>query len=275
LFSCKKNENQKNIEITNDNIELINDNTEIINDNTETGSLEIQINESINKTMYINASGGLRVRSLPSIDGERIGLLNYSTEISITREVNKNLIINGIEGKWVYIKADNIEGWVFSGYLSDRIELDQKKYEVKLQGIFVGMNSTQVCSILNNPSKIEYENYENTNLRYEYWYYDGIKLSIWDNVVIVVELISEKYATYRGIRIGDSINKLLELYPEAIEREYKGYSKTDYFYSYDFSYYISSEVYVTDVIHFHYNKNNYITDIATISSRSDEYGYSP
>jgi uncharacterized protein YgiM (DUF1202 family) len=291
LISCKKNnnENQNIIGTTIDNVEMI-------NDNIETGSSEIQINQALNKTMYINASGGLRVRNLPSVDGERIGLLDYSTQVTITREENNNVIIDGIEGKWVYIKADNIEGWVFSGYLSDRIELDQKKYEFKIRNINVRMTDNQVLSILGNPSHIEFEeNYDKNGFGYIYWYYNGIKLHFWDGrkldwddvtlltddvILIQIELITNKYSTYRGLKIGDSINRLLELYPEAEGRngnlwdEVTNSSKTVYFYNFDITYKNLREEYETQSLLINY-KENIVTEIFIMDIYlSDQYGNS-
>lgn len=70
------------------------------------------------KTMYVNAIDGLRVRNSPSSDGERVGLLDYRTEVRITKEDNNTVNIGGVDGKWVYIVFP-IEGWVFDGFLED------------------------------------------------------------------------------------------------------------------------------------------------------------
>jgi len=73
----------------------------------------------LNKIMYVNAPIGLRVRSLPSVDGEIIGLLEHMSEVIIAREDNYVVTVNDIEGKWVYIKTP-IEGWIFDGFLTAR-----------------------------------------------------------------------------------------------------------------------------------------------------------
>jgi hypothetical protein len=70
------------------------------------------------KTMYVNATDGLRVRNSPSSDGERIGLLNNLTEVTITKEDNNTVNIGGTDGKWVYI-TEPIEGWIFDGFLDN------------------------------------------------------------------------------------------------------------------------------------------------------------
>jgi hypothetical protein len=74
--------------------------------------------ENLNKIMYVNSPEGLRVRASPSINGDRIGLLDHLTEVRIIREDNDIVIIEGIEGKWVFIISP-VGGWVFSGFLED------------------------------------------------------------------------------------------------------------------------------------------------------------
>jgi hypothetical protein len=74
-------------------------------------------------TMYVNSSEGLRVRNSPNLNGEKIGLLEFFTAVKIIREDNNSVNIDGINGKWVYIKTP-IEGWVFDGYLSEVLPLE-------------------------------------------------------------------------------------------------------------------------------------------------------
>jgi hypothetical protein len=81
-------------------------------------STEIQEQKNLNKIMYVNSPEGLRVRNLPNVNGDRIGLLDYLTEVKIVKEDNDIVSIEGIEGKWVNIITP-IEGWVFNGYLTN------------------------------------------------------------------------------------------------------------------------------------------------------------
>jgi len=80
-------------------------------------SAEINLEESI-VTMYVNSPEGLRVRNSPDINGERIGLLDDLTLVRVIKQDETTIDINGIKGKWTYIETENIQGWVFSGYLS-------------------------------------------------------------------------------------------------------------------------------------------------------------
>jgi len=81
------------------------------------------------KTMYVNAADGLRVRNSPSSDGERIGLLNNLTEVTVTKEDNNTVNIGGTDGKWVYI-TEPIEGWVFNGFLSTDINTNDIRNKI-------------------------------------------------------------------------------------------------------------------------------------------------
>jgi hypothetical protein len=82
------------------------------------GRVTIQKQEDLNKIMYVNSPEGLRVRNLPSVNGDRIGLLDHLTEVRIIKEDSNIVSIDGIEGKWVNIISP-VEGWVFSGFLED------------------------------------------------------------------------------------------------------------------------------------------------------------
>jgi hypothetical protein len=105
IISCNRN----------NKIQTFNENIEDANVHIST---EIQGQEDLNKIMYVNSPEGLRVRNLPSINGDRIGLLDYFTEVKIIKEDNDIVSIEGIEGKWVNIITP-IEGWIFDGFLEN------------------------------------------------------------------------------------------------------------------------------------------------------------
>jgi len=73
-----------------------------------------------NKKMYVNASSGLRVRSTPGMEGERIGVLENNTEVNIIKANDDWISLDGVEGRWVYINSP-IEGWIFNGYLAEEL----------------------------------------------------------------------------------------------------------------------------------------------------------
>jgi len=82
--------------------------------------------------MYVNSRSGLRVRSEPSINSSIIGVLQYGefiiiSSLSQTRSQNQ-VTIDGIKDYWYRIdfRIDNNwqTGWIFGGYLSDRVPND-------------------------------------------------------------------------------------------------------------------------------------------------------
>jgi len=73
---------------------------------------------NLNISKYVNAPAGLCVRSSPGLSSERIGSLDDLAKVFVVKEDEENVIIDGINGRWTFIKSDNIEGWVFGGFLS-------------------------------------------------------------------------------------------------------------------------------------------------------------
>ena len=84
---------------------------------------------AIPDTAYVNAKSGLRVRSQPSLEGERIGVRPYGKKVLITERTGKTMTIQDegkeINGEWVGIesrlvskgKVEKVTGYIFSGFL--------------------------------------------------------------------------------------------------------------------------------------------------------------
>jgi hypothetical protein len=85
-------------------------------------SLSAQIT-NIKKIMYVNSREGLRVRSEPSIDGDKIKTLLYGERIIIHAKTDNNVTIDEITDCWYSIDYRN-ETWVFGGYLSEEFPSD-------------------------------------------------------------------------------------------------------------------------------------------------------
>lgn len=66
----------------------------------------------------VNSFEGLRVRNAPSLDAEKIGLLEYQETVNVLLIDNKDVVIDGITSKWYKIKSEKYEGYVFGGYLT-------------------------------------------------------------------------------------------------------------------------------------------------------------
>jgi len=136
LISCNRNGNSQDANIKN---------------NTVIERTENVDNNYLNKKMYVNTSSGLNVRNIPSTEGERIGILNNYTEINIIIEEDNVVNINGTNGKWVFINSP-IEGWIFNGFLTDKISENISQSQNKINNLFIGswQNESNVLIIYEN-----------------------------------------------------------------------------------------------------------------------------
>ncbi|MBL8021765.1 MAG: SH3 domain-containing protein [Leptospirales bacterium] len=77
-------------------------------------------------TKYVSALTGLLVRTSPSQQAPPQDILNFSTKVSVIETRPPWMEIQGRVGNWVRVsyrkgKATEKEGWVFGGFLDDRI----------------------------------------------------------------------------------------------------------------------------------------------------------
>ena len=99
--------------------------------------------------MYVNALEGLRMRSSPSINGERIRLLPHFAVVTLVEEANDFVTIDNIRGKWVRVKTSldilsgSEGGWVFNGYLIDETEFINYINNIPFEQISYQANITQ------------------------------------------------------------------------------------------------------------------------------------
>ncbi|MBB5219361.1 SH3 domain-containing protein [Treponema rectale] len=79
--------------------------------------------------LYVKSPEGLRIRNKPDLSGDRTGVLYDRMRVKII-SVGKEITIDGIKSNWIKIllpietvQADeNVYGWVFGGYLTDKAE---------------------------------------------------------------------------------------------------------------------------------------------------------
>ena len=79
--------------------------------------------------LYVDLIEGPRIRDTPGLTGNRIGVL-YDRMVVKVVEIGDETVIDGIKSKWVNIllpietikNNKNIYGWVFGGYLTDKLE---------------------------------------------------------------------------------------------------------------------------------------------------------
>ena len=105
LLACRNRNYQESIVLEETNI-------------TETIEIDMPAIQGLNIVKFVNAPVGLNVRDSPDINSNRIGGLSDLAEVLVIREDGEIFTIDGIDGKWTYIEADGIQGWVFGGFLS-------------------------------------------------------------------------------------------------------------------------------------------------------------
>lgn len=189
------------------------------------------IEESLNEIMYVNALSGLRVRSLPNIHSEIIGLLDNRTKVIIVEEGDGFMVIEGIYNKWVYINSP-IEGWIFRGFLDDGkkssqfvsegfgFRYDLREYEsrttfIENHGIPINITEESTINAHNNlEDKIITLEYDNFIVSFYEWNekFEGY------NQLRILEITSKDNIEYLfGVRHGMEMKDLINIFGE-IER---------------------------------------------------------
>ena len=82
------------------------------------------------KIMYVKSKEGLRLRFEPSMNSDKIGLLQNGQRIKVYEKTNLPVTIDGINSYWFKTDGNYYEGkwynsaWVFGGYLSEQLPDD-------------------------------------------------------------------------------------------------------------------------------------------------------
>lgn len=78
------------------------------------------------KISWVNAKGGLRMRTEPDVSSTVIQNIPNGSKIEIIEEIEPIIEINSKKGKWSKVKYLQIEGWVFGGFLegTKKLSLD-------------------------------------------------------------------------------------------------------------------------------------------------------
>ena len=79
--------------------------------------------------LYVKSPEGLRIRNKPDLSGNKIGVLYDRMKVKII-SVGKETTIDGIKSNWIKIllpietaqTKENVYGWIFGGYLTDKLE---------------------------------------------------------------------------------------------------------------------------------------------------------
>ena len=71
-----------------------------------------------NQTRFVDAAGGLKLRSEPSAQADTITLIPNRAEVTLLQEQGDSVTISGKTGKWSQVKFQDKIGWAFGGFLS-------------------------------------------------------------------------------------------------------------------------------------------------------------
>ena len=107
---------------------------------------------------YVSAENGLIVRAKPSRGANRIGTIDYGTQVEITEHTNLQLDVldNGkkLSGEWVKIRGTHAyeiinEGYVFNGFLTEeklkkRFKASFNEFTVSIEGVSEKKTQTEI-----------------------------------------------------------------------------------------------------------------------------------
>ena len=94
--------------------------------------------------MYVTPGNGLNMRSEPSTQARIIRALPFLTEVVVLDKSENFIMIDNIYAQWYRIQVGNDIGWVFSGYLSQNINLpkiDEREFIAVYR--FISANVTE------------------------------------------------------------------------------------------------------------------------------------
>lgn len=231
FFTCTKKNQQS--ELNTKQVEIINKQPE----NNEFNSFE-----SDYKYKWIAGEDGLKLRSQPDNSSDEIIIIPKGEKVIFLKEAEGEIIINNYIGKWSKVKWNDNQGWVFGGYLAEDDTLDISKNEFVLEGdeqsrisnfimygfpIETNMSILEIINIFGEPDNIEKE--ETTNqytgktdyinkIYYEDKYFEIYHVTESDKyITLIVKLSSDKYQCKYGIQVGQSSDKLIEIFGKPSE----------------------------------------------------------
>ena len=187
-------------------------------------SVEIQAQDNLNDVMYVNAPAGLRVRNSPNVNGEIIGVLEYFSMVRVTQEDFNNIIIDGIEGKWIYVLTAEIEGWVFNGYLArkfstmeDTIRFFQRYYNLSSGNTFLYDGTVRlaptIAYFLTNLNIRNYSIIGSRSYNTEGGIVNEYRIEFGQNTIIITDADDDTYYTWVNMLEINLSEEILNLFP--------------------------------------------------------------
>ena len=69
------------------------------------------------ETATVQADGGLRMRSAPNLEAERILTIPDDAQVEVIERKGETITVSGKSGQWTRVRYDSQTGWVFGGFL--------------------------------------------------------------------------------------------------------------------------------------------------------------
>lgn len=72
--------------------------------------------------LYVVANSGLTLRMDADLKSESLGVVEFGSSVTVLNQPDSLMKIeklNWVEGKWIFVEYDGVEGYMFDGYLSD------------------------------------------------------------------------------------------------------------------------------------------------------------
>lgn len=85
---------------------------------------------------FVAASDGLRMRSTPNLNGEKITTIGNGAKVKVLEE-GEIFEVDGLKSNWYKIEFAGKEGWAFGGYLT-RPTMDVEAGSEKFMGLWRG-----------------------------------------------------------------------------------------------------------------------------------------
>ncbi len=83
-------------------------------------------------SVYVVAQSGLTLRELPDIKSRALEIINFGDVVTVLEQPDSITVtgkINWVEGRWIKVDYDGVQGYVFDGYLSD-LPLPEYDFEI-------------------------------------------------------------------------------------------------------------------------------------------------
>ncbi|MBL8019598.1 MAG: SH3 domain-containing protein [Leptospirales bacterium] len=90
---------------------------------------------------FVAASDGLRMRSTPTLNGEKITTIGNGAKVKVLEEGDV-FEVDGLKSNWYKIEFAGKEGWAFGGYLT-RPTMDVESGSEKFMGLWKGKMDCQ------------------------------------------------------------------------------------------------------------------------------------